>query len=385
MNSDSNFKIVGSGKLWIGEKVIEFENKVNSNFLVAPQFMLDKTGFTKQQFSAYEPDYNSTSKFSVLEESTDATMTKAYTDMGTINISNFNLVQASFLKSTIRASGNITQTGTIRSAGFNVATKLPSPSVAQLNVPYRRTVISLTGSTTVSVTSGWIYNDHSKALYNYKTSTIYKIPYDIDTGTIGKESIISTNWKEGGSSSYFFCTDGINRVFIQTSGTTMKIFDMATDTVTDVTLSESVTQWLYNIGWDETNGVLRSYNGNGFTIAPDGKVTTDTGGRVWGSTSICVIRDSYIMHSNGYYDKEANISSPIIAQFNHVVEPWQFIKNSRKEIYVVDFPNASPSSMTVFHRREPDSSQTILTIPTTNVTIGESFGIEYSFTVVDGR
>lgn len=380
---NTDIKIIGSGKLFIRDQVIEFENKVNSNFLVAPQYFLDQMGLSRNTYNLYTPDYSAASKFSVLAESVDSTMSRSYTDMGSIGISSFSLVQSSMLKSTLRASGVISKDGTIKSAGFNVATNLPTPIIPALNVPYRRNVISLTGSTTVSVLSNWVYNDSKKALYNYYGATIYKIPYDIDTGVIGVESVISTDW-ESETQSRFSFTDGRNRVFRQSSATTFKIFNMETESVTTVTLSEAIAQSQYGIAWDEPNNVIRCYNGTGFTIALDGTVTTGTNGRPWSSTVLFLIKDTHVITANSFMDHVYSATANI-ATFNMQITASNFIRNNRKEITIVDFPNTSPATMTQFMRREPDTSQTILTVPTTNVSIGETFGIEYSFTVVDGR
>lgn len=393
MNSTNDFKIIGSGKITIGDKIIPFENKVNSNFLVAPNFMLDMYGTTKQSSSAYTGDYSKTVKFSLLEELVDSTMTKAYTEMASIDIASFTIIQATLLKSTVRASGNINKSGTIRSAGFNVATRKPSSNtISQLNLPYRRITLTLTGSTTVTRTSGWVYNNSSKALYNYTTATIYKIPFDIDTGSIGSEQIISTNWIAEGSR--FSFTDGRNRVFRQNSGTSMKIFDMSDDTIKDVTFSQEVDDHSENICWDETQGNIRCFTSwyvndsltvEGYTIDLDGNVTRNTGSMKNWDYQLIAIKNTHCIENGSFIDF-VDITSPEIAEFKiNMLDKDEYIKDSNKNIVTVSFPSITPSTMILNLMREPDSSQTILSIPETSVQIGESFGIEYTFTVIDGR
>lgn len=376
--------IIGTGKLFIRDEVIEFENKVTANFLVAPNYMLDQMGLTRQQTQYYAPQYTQANKFSVLEESIDSSMSKVYTDMGSFAASAFSLVQVSLLKSTVRGSGVITKSGTIRSAGFNVTTFLPTSILPNLAVPTRRCTVSLLGAISVSSTSGWVYNASKKALYNYLGSSIYKIPFDIETGVMGTQTTLASGFNNWGG---FNLTDGKSKMYRQTAANQMMVFDMETDSLTTVNLSASVSSSANGIAWSESEGLIRSYVGTGFTISPSGSVITATGGRSsnWTTIRLTLIKSDYVITTSSYLG-HVDTSDPRIAAFSGFgLSPDEVIFDNDKNIVTAQFPSSSPSTVDIFMRRLPDTSHTIITIPTTSVTVGESFGIEYTFTVTDGR
>lgn len=389
-------KIKAYGHIEIGGKVIPFENKVNAAFLGAPQYLLDMEGLTGQASNTPYLGNIPATNFYLMQESPDFNMESLYTKMGNIPIANFVCTQVSMYKTTIRAGGTIDSNGTVRSAGFNVLTLPAASTIPNLNSPRRTVRLPLTNSLSLVNPASWVYYAEGKTLYNLEAGgSIYKIPFDMETGIMGSVSLVSSAWVP--INGYNFCTNGVDKAFAYgSSNTKLKMFDFATETVSEITLS---TTWDFPhmVAWDTSINQIRCidqvYIGgvlvNGYTIALDGTITVNTGlySKIIGGSS----RTPRMFHAN-YWETDsllAPYSATAIGAIANIDEHertrWNFIQDSDNIRVNANFNSVTPTLLNMIISRKFDTSISMLAIPETSVSAGQSFSVEYTFEVIDAR
>lgn len=383
---------MGHMKLKIGDKIIEINNRVNKNFMLGSQVVLDLQLDILTSLSAngairpIPVDY-----FSLASEPMNNEMQSTYTELSRIPISNFKCVQANMFTTTLKASGTISSSGTIRTAGFNMVTKQQTSTIPGINTPTREIRVNLPRTFSMPNQEKWVYHPDKKAFYNFHSVPyIYKIPYDIDTGEIGNMSTISSNWDVYYSEYTIDCTDGKNNRIVSYAFNDNRfyVFNFINETVSLITASERVSPDDRYV-WDEHYGALHSLH-LGKLIYLNGQISNIPNRystwQNWRNT-ICYKRD-YILTNYGAFSYVPTTQEPQqISQ--HVYENnrydfgcdrQHFIKNDLGIIVTGEF---SGNILTLQIMEEPKTSMTLVEVPQIQVSAGQSYEVEYSFRIIE--
>lgn len=384
--------IIGNMKIKIGDKEINVNNRVNKNFMLGSQVVLDLqldiiTSQTAD--SAIRPlpvDY-----FSLASEPMNNEMQSTYTELSRIPISNFKCIQANMFTTTLKATGTISSSGTMRTAGFNMVTKQQSSIIPRINTPTREIKVQLSRSFSLPNIEKWTYHPEKKAFYNFNSPPfIYKIPYDIDTGIIGDMSTIASNWDVYFSPYVMNCTDGRNNRIVGTgfNESSFRVFNFLNESVSLVHFSERLTSddQYY---WDEHYGALRSlhlgkliYLNGSVANLPEKYSTFQN----WDSI-ICYKRD-YIFTNMGAYSYVPTTQEPEQLS-NHTDQWWRYDFECKRQNFIKNYMDISVTGefsgneLTLEIMEEPKTSMTLVEVPQTQVSAGQTYEVEYSFKIIE--
>lgn len=388
----------GSGVLYLGDKEIPFENKVNEAFVMAAQYFIDYQQLSVNYVGLGSRGCNATI-FTLMSNPADPNMQAVYNRVGHIPMNAFNVIRVSPRKTTIRGGGIITANATVRSAGFNVlcAETPVSGNMPLFNLPLRRVQLRVDGISSVPYVGTWTYVPAVEALYwyAYNSTRVWKIPFNPETGLIGEPVMVTDEFLGSGSSSYFApITDGVSKIVRLSDSTTMHMFDCLTDTASTITLSEPVVNWLSDAtkGYDETKEAFISTSGSSISwFKPDGTVTQGTK-ESFNYSNLAVVKEGYTIDS--YWLRLGYASAQIgqISLQDSWVNPEQFIPktyrfpDSNGWMLTGQFNTTStPGIITLQYMRYPDTSMSIIDIPPQEVEIDTPFTVDYTFEVTDTR
>lgn len=391
-------KVKGSGVLYINDKAIPFENKVNDAFVMAAQSFIDEQRLAGNYVGQGSRACHATI-FTLMSNPADPNMQALYNRIGHIPVNAFNVIRVSPRKTTIRGGGIITANATVRSAGFNVlCEETPvSGNMPLFNLPLRRVELRVDGIASVPYTDRWVYVPAVEALYRYayNSSEVWKIPFNPETGLLGQPVMVTDQFQGSGNFTESYpITDGISKIVRLSSSTTMHMFDCLTDTTSTVTLSEAVVGWSnYNRkGYDETKEAFISTSGSSVSwFKPDGTVTQGTkeNFNYW---DLVVVKEGYTI--DDYWLRLGYASAQIgqISQGDSWVSPSNYISkeyrfpDSDGWMLTGQFNSAStPGIITLQYMRYPDTSMSIINIPPQEVEVDTPFTIDYTFEVTDTR
>lgn len=397
--------IKGSGVLEIAGKQYPFENRVNFNFLMAPQNLIDLQTLSGAPYKSFGLRDVPAVGFTLSSTAIDPTLSDIYSRMGYVSMDNFATVLVTPLKTVLRGAGLVTTAGTVRSGGFNMVCTEGAVGgvVPYVNTARRRVDLRVTGVGNLPFANNWIYHPTQKALYRYAADSaeIHKIPFDLDTGVIGSASTMVTNgFTVNPTSNYrYIFTDGYNKIFrvSNTGRTEIKIFDMSTDTLSTVTLSALVPSSInddFQVGWDEFNQLL-IYGTSTSTwtrMALDGTVDTIPSTRQL--SGIRVIKEKYQIEGRTlmrpYETEPMAYTSTVTSGTNDWVnalspKSYRILDNDGWIVSGTFNSTVTPGILTLEFFKEPETAMSMLSIPAVAVDVDTPFSIEYTFEVIDNR
>lgn len=397
-------QVKGSGILRIGEKEIPFENRVNEAFVMAAQYFIDLQKLSGNTVSGASICDVPAVSFMLLSNPADPNMQAVYNRLGHISMTNFSVITVTPKKTTIRGAGVTTAAGTIRAGGFNplcVETP-PAGNSPYLNVPTRIVELRVEGLASVPNTGTWTYVPIAEALYWYSnTSTeVWKIPFDIETGTFGTPVMTTNVFARTGTSVYdTINTDGVSRMwrYVNTTVSALCIYDFETDTVSTLTLSSNIAaqQQAYRC-WDAHQELfVNSYSSSTNVQMVDldtGTVTLFNKGNSSQPEELRVIYEHYKI-DNTYIRKpydSAEMGRPWRGGSWYVMENFiskqnRFPDSDGWQIAGNFNTTTTPGIFTIRFMREPDTSMTIMNIPPQTIAVDTPFSIDYTFEVTDTR
>jgi hypothetical protein len=398
--------VKGSGILTIGNKEIPFENRVNFNFLMAPQNLIDLQQLSGNPYKSWGLMDLPAVGFTLSSSPIDTTLSGIYNRLGYVSMENFSTVIATPLKTVLRGAGLVTTAGTVRSGGFNMVCTEGAVSgvIPFCNVPRRRVDLRVTGMSSLPFADFWVYHPVKKALYRYAETSndIYKLDFDIETGVIGSSATLLTSGftNNGNANSRKIFTDGYNRIwrFTNTARTQIAIFDFTTDTLSTVTLSRAplTSSPETDSAWDEFNEwVVFGINSTTWdTMKLDGTVDSIPNPRIPQQLNgIRVIKEHYMIEGRNItrpyennpmaYTSTLTGSSGWVNTYNN---KQYRILDSDGWIVTGTFNSAvTPGLLTLDFMKEPEMAMSMLSIPATAVDVDTPFSIQYTFEVIDNR
>lgn len=403
-------RIRGHGVLTIGDKEIPFENKANTNFLMAPMNLIDLQGMGGGAYESYGLMELPCNSFQILSDPYDQDMNKIYNRLAFVSINSFTAAIQKPTKVVLRGGGQFNEAGIARSAGFNVvcAEGEFSGVVPYVNIPRRRARVRVTGVSSVPFTGTWVYHPTNKALYGYRddSAEIWKIGFDIDTGVYSGDPVLLTDQFTFGNSGYrTILTDGVSRLF-RLNGNNFNsiiVYDLETEQLSTLSLSSSVDVYS-GVGdkfWDDlgkkiyVRGLLLA-NNQLYEIDPDtGQVETLTfPGR--GNTpfsSVYALNEYFMMEQRAIRARfelsdlalSSTSTSGTTGYFTEYFSKFYRFPDSSGWVITGTFDNTlGPGSLQLEMVKEPDTAYTMIAIPPTEVEVDTPFSIEYTLEVVGG-
>lgn len=399
----------GHGVLTIGDKEIPFENKVNTNFLMAPMNLIDLQGMGGGTYESYGLMNLPCNSFQILSDPYDQDMNKIYNRLAFVGISSFTAAIQKPTKVVLRGGGQFHTAGVARSAGFNVvcAEGAFSGVIPYVNVPRRRARVRVTGVSSVPFTATWVYHPTKKALYGYRedSAEIWKIGFDIDTGVYSGDPVLLTDQFTFGSSGYrTILTDGVSKLFrLNGSGfNSFIVYDLETEQMSTVSMSSSINVYSgpYDKFWDDLNkkiyirGVLLS-NNQLYEIDPaTGQVQTLTfPGRTLPFSSVYAVKEYFMMEERAIRHRfetsnlalSTTSTSGSEGYFTEYFNKSYRFPDSKGWVITGTFDNTvGPGSLQLQMVKEPDTAYSMIAIPPTEVEVDTPFSIEYTLEVVGG-
>lgn len=402
----------GHGVLTIGNKEIPFQNKVNTNFLMAPMNLIDLQGMGGGTYESYGLMNVPCNSFQILSNSYDQDMNKLYNRLAFVGISSFTAAIQKPTKVVLRGGGQFHTAGVARSAGFNVvcAEGAFSGVIPYVNVPRRRARVRVTGVSSVPFTATWVYNPTKKALYGYRqdSAEIWKIGFDIDTGVYSGDPVLLTDQFTFNSSGYTATlTDGVSKLFRLTASSgssvnSLRVYDLEAEQLSTVSLSSTINIYTgnYDKFWDDLNkkiyvrGVLLS-NNQLYEIDPStGQVQTLTfPGRTSPFSSVYVLKEYYMLDERAVRPRfeSSNLALSTTSTggsdgyFTEYFDKAYRFPDSNGWVITGVFDNTiGPGSLQLQMVKEPDMAFTMIAIPPTEVEVDTPFSIEYTLEVAGG-
>lgn len=403
-------RVRGHGVLTIGDKEIPFENKVNTNFLMAPMNLIDLQGMGGGTYESFGLMQNPCTSFQILSDSYDPNFQKIYNRLAFIGMSSFMAAIQKPTKVVLRGGGQFHTAGVARSAGFNVVTGEGAVGgvLPYVNVPRRRARIRVSGIASLPFADNWVYHPANKTMYRYAqdSAEIWKLPFDIDSGEFGTSAVKITDQFTPHSSTYyrFILTDGVSKLFRMYNDNTLLVFDLNTEQLTEVPLSSSMA---LNSGdsdkfYNEATGCLNFdllYLGYGtyYEVNPVTGVVNQIpkpGGRMSGFNSVYVCRSDYMLEAKyvrrpheetnlAYsYDPSASGSTGYFTEYLN--KTYRFPDDNGWVIRGTFDSATTPGSCQLYMAKEPDMAYSLITIPPTEVDVDTPFSIEYTLEVMGG-
>lgn len=402
--------IRGHGVLTIGNKEIPFENKVNTNFLMAPMNLIDLQGMGGGPYESFGLMQNPCTSFQILSDSYDPNFQKIYNRLAFIGMSSFTAAIQKPTKVVLRGGGQFHTAGTARSAGFNVVTGEGAFGgvLPYVNVPRRRARIRVSGIASLPFADNWVYHPANKTMYRYAqdSAEIWKLPFDIDTGEFGTIAVKITDQFTPNSSTYdrFTLTDGVSKLF-RMNNNRLLVFDLNTEQLTEVPLSS--TSMSLNGGdsdkfYNEATGCLNMDNfylgyGTYYEVNPvtgEVKQIPKPGGRTSGFNSVYVCRGDYMLEAkyvrrpfeetNLAYSYDPSASGPTGYFTEYLNKTYRFPDDNGWVIRATFDSATTPGSCQLYMAKEPDMAYSLITIPPTEVDVDTPFSIEYTLEVMGG-
>lgn len=394
----------GHGVLTIGDKEIPFENKVNTNFLMAPMNLIDLQEMGGGPYESYGLMNLPCNSFQILSNPYDQDMNKVYNRLAFVGISSFTAAIQKPTKVVLRGGGQFHTAGVARSAGFNVvcAEGAFSGVVPYVNVPRRRARVRVTGVSGVPFTGTWVYHPTKKALYGYRddSTEIWKIGFDIDTGVYSGDPVLLTDQFTFDSGGYTATlTDGISKLF-RLSGSyvnSFMVYDLEAEQLSTVPLSSTISMYRGNnyIFWDDLNKkiYIQAFYNELYEIDPDnGQVERKSfPGRTSEFSSVYVMKDYYMLDERAVRPRfeSTNLAfsstSTNTGYFRDYFNKSYRFPDSNGWVITGTFDSTtSPGSLQLQMVKEPDMAYTMIGIPPTEVEVDTPFSIEYTLEVVGG-
>jgi len=406
-------RVRGHGVLTIGDKEIPFENKVNTNFLMAPMNLIDLQGMGGGAYESHGLMENPCTSFQILTNAFDQDLMKIYNRLAFVGMSSFTAAVQKPTKVVLRGGGQFHTAGTARSAGFNVVTGEGAVGgvLPYVNVPRRRARVRVSGIASLPFADNWVYHPAKKTMYRYArdSAEIWKLPFDIDTGVFGTSAVMITDqFTPTDNTSYrFILTDGVSKLFRlkDNNRNTLLVFDLETEQLTEVTLSTTVS--IYNGEGDkfynEANGYLymdaTGIGGSAF-CAEVNPVTGEVnpfpkaGGRSSLFTAVYVCRAEYMLEAKYVrrpfeetdlaYCYNPNASGSTGYFTGYLDKAYRFPDDNGWVIQGNFDSTTTPGSCQLYMAKEPDMAYSLITIPPTEVDVDTPFSIEYTLEVVGG-
>lgn len=400
----------GHGVLTIGDKEIPFENKVNTNFLMAPMNLIDLQEMGGGPYESYGLMNLPCNSFQILSNPYDQDMNKLYNRLAFVGISSFTAAIQKPTKVVLRGGGQFHTAGVARSAGFNVvcAEGAFAGVIPYVNVPRRRARVRVTGVSAVPFTGTWVYHPTKKALYGYRndSSEIWKIGFDIDTGVYSGDPVLLTDqFTFVGDDYTATLTDGVSKLFRFTpsSGNSVNsfmVYDLEAEQLSTVPLSSTI--YIYrghnDKFWDDLNkkiyiqGVTLPYT-DLHEIDPDnGQVERKSfPGQTSGFNTVYVLKDYYMLDERAvrprFESTNLALSSTSTGSgfFRDYFNKSYRFPDSNGWVITGTFDSTnSPGSLQLQMVKEPDMAYTMIAIPPTEVEVDTPFSIEYTLEVVGG-
>lgn len=406
--------IRGYGVLTIGNKEIPFQNKVNTNFLMAPMNLIDLQGMGGGAYESFGLMDVPCTSFQILSDSYDQNFQKIYSRLAFVGMSSFTAAIQKPTRVVLRGGGQFHTAGIARSAGFNVVTGEGAVGgvIPYVNVPRRRARIRVSGIASLPFADNWVYHPSLKALYRYAldSAEIWKLPFDIDTGVFGTSAIkITDQFTPTSSTNYrFILTDGVSKLFRlkDNNRNVLLVYDLENESLDEVSLSTAVS--IYNgVGdkfYHEGDGCLymdninvstsQCYRINPTTGTVD--VVTKAGGRtiqfqnVYVSKATYMMEQRYIRRPLELTDLARSHTSTSGVGTDGFFFPEYFDKAYRfpdDNGWVIrgTFDSATtPGTCQLYMAKEPDMAYSLITIPPTEVDVDTPFSIEYTLEVMGG-
>jgi hypothetical protein len=397
--------IKGSGLLRIAGKEIPFENRVNMNFLMAPQNLIDLQGLSGTPYKSYGLNDVPAVGFSLCSNPIDTSLSQIYNRLGFIGMDNFQTVLATPLKTVIRGAGLVTTAGTVRSGGFNMvcAEGAIGDIVPFVNIPRRRVDIRITNIASLPFSDNWVYVKSKQALYRYgrDSNEIYKIGFNLETGAIGTSATLLTNQFNFPSNTSYrnIFTDGYNRIFRYTTNSRNEIavFDFRTDTLSVVTLSKAMPSSISSTGqaWDEYRQlhVFGDSTSTWYDLDIETGTVTEYSPPRTRLGSTWVIKEHYMIEGRSLRrpyevaDMAFTTNSTDTSKWMHSIFDKEYrILDNNGWVVLGEFNSATtPGVLTLDMYKEPETAMSMLSIPATPVDADTPFTVDYTFEVVDNR
>jgi hypothetical protein len=398
--------IKGSGLLRIAGKEIPFENRVNTNFLLAPQNLIDLQGLSGLPYKSYGLNERRAVGFSLCSNPIDTKLSQIYNRLGFIGMDNFQTIAVTPLKTKLRGAGLVTTAGTVRSGGFNmVCAEGPiGDIIPYVNIPRRRVNIRVIGIESLPFSDNWVYVKSKQALYRYEqnSSEIYKIDFNLETGAIGTTATLMTNqFNFPSNTSYSYrniFTDGYNRIyrFTTNSRNEIAVYDFRTDTLSIVPLLEAMPGSGNGVSvWDEYRQ-LHVYGGSSTTWRDldieTGIVTSYPAPRtsfagIWAIKEHHMIEGRSIRQPYNVTDLAFTTTSTSSYDWIHGMFNKEYrILDNDGWVVRCEFNSAiTPGVLTIDMLKEPETAMSMLSIPATPVDADTPFTVDYTFEVTDNR
>lgn len=402
--------VKGHGVLTIGEKVIPFENRVNTNFLLAAMNLIDLQNMGGAAYESHGLMNLPCTSFQICSDSADPLMDKIYNRLAFVGVESFTPAIQKPLKVVLRGGGQFHTGGTARSAGFNVITGegAVGGTIPYVNVPRRQARVRVSGIASLPYTDNWVYHPTLKTMYRYAldSSEIWKVDFDINSGQFGNSAImIEDNFTPTANTSHrIILTDGVSRLFRfkDNNRNALLIFDLETEQLSEVALSTSVTYFTsghHHIGWDSGNNRIVANHGNQgqyYSVDPDTGIV-DVLNFVGGKTSfssLYTIKEYFMMEQRAIrrpYEQtdlalshtSTSGSTGYFTEYYH--KEFRFPDELGWVVTGTFDSGTTPGSCSLYMVKEPDTAFSLISIPPTEVEVDTPFSIEYTLEVVDNR
>lgn len=404
--------IKGYGVLTIGKKDIPFENKVNTNFLMAPMNLIDLQGMGGGAYESHGLMENPCTSFQILSDSYDQNFQKIYNRLAFVGMSSFTAAVQKPTRVVLRGGGQFHTTGIARSAGFNVVTGEGAVGgvLPYVNVPRRRARVRVSGIASLPFADNWVYHPTLKALYRYAqdSAEIWKLDFDIDTGEFGTSAVRITNqFTPTANSSYrFILTDGVSKLFRlkDNSRNVLLVFDLNTEQLTEVPLSTTLSIFTGDGDkfYNEATGCLNMDGGNsGFGYCYEVNPVTGavneipkSGGRVASFSSVYVCRSDHMLEqkyvrrpleeTNLAYSYNPSTGGSTGYFTEYLNKTYRFPDDNGWVIRGTFDSATTPGTCQLYMAKEPDMAYSLIAIPPTEVDVDTPFSIEYTLEVMGG-
>lgn len=397
--------IKGSGKLEIAGQEFPFENRVNFNFLMSPQNLIDLQLISGSPYKSFGLREVPAVGFTLCSNPIDTTLSGIYNRLGFIAMGSFATVLITPLKTVLRGAGLVTTAGTVRSGGFNMVCTEGAVGgvVPYVNMSRRRADLRVSNVGNLPFANNWVYHPVKKALYRYApdSADIHKIPFDLDTGIIGTSSTLLTSGFTPNPQTFYryIMTDGYNRIwrFTNSNRNEIAVFDFTSETLSIVPLTSAVSLQTddFSNAWDEFNQkhIFGQSSTTWTRMALDGTIDTIPAPRSQLS-GIRVFKELYAI-DQAKITRPYEVEAMAYTDVNHTVQNNWVNMISDKQYRILDsngwivrgtFNSAvTPGLLTLEFFKEPEMAMSMLSIPPVAVDVDTPFSIEYTFEVIDNR
>lgn len=394
--------VKGHGVLTIGNTEIPFENRVNTNFLMAAMNLIDIQNMGGGSYESHGLMDLPCTGFQICSDTVDPYMNRIYNRLAFAAIDNFTPSIQKPLKVVLQGAGQFDTSGTARSAGFNLVTGA-SVGIPYVNVPRRQARVRVAGVESLPYSNNWVYNPILKAFYRYEltNSEIWKLPFDIDTGEFGSEATMLTDqFTPPTNNNYrWIVTDGVKRLFKfkDNNRDALHVYDLEAEQLTEILLSEVALNsgGVNDKGWDEAaQRIVMNYGSEYYSIDPDTGIVEILPfiGEKTSFSNLFTIKEHFMMERNAirrpYEDTNLALShTGTSAGFftSYYDKAYRFPDESGWMITGTFDSLTSPASCSLYMAKEPDMGFSMISIPPTEVEIDTPFSVEYTLEVVDNR